>query len=404
VYLVQLKSTSDYELTDKNRIYALKIVFSLQQRSKKQLKQFCKNEYSLQMNLDSQFTVPVITYFIEQLDSSLLDNDWDVDPEYVQNGFNTLFVLMDLYDSSLKNRMKKYLSKDDVLCYMIQILNSIIDIQSHNIVHRDIKADNFLYNTAFNYISLADFGTAVKLRDDMKYNRREIQWDGYNVGMAPEILEESLEYIDGSKIDIYSIGILFSEMLNMVPNHDTSYGINLIGDLIDEDLLDIIDLMKSDNPDNRISAQFAKTRLCRHLWFDYSPDKFESLENWKELIFEQLSDKVEYLLEVDDLIKARYIISCNEEGMIIEESNEIIIDKITGNTNNKNEKITLETNEDEVHQWFTYFDNGKYSKWASNVEGLSGQDIISLNREDLGFVMVGMNSGLVMKLHKILHE
>jgi len=92
-----------------------------------------------------------------------------------------------------------------------QMALSISYLHSCNIVHRDIKGDNFLcerrdFTTAENRIVLTDFGAAVELRSpDMRLHEA----CGTTRYWAPEFYE--LDY--QIKVDIWALGVIIYNLL-----------------------------------------------------------------------------------------------------------------------------------------------------------------------------------------------
>merc|ERR1719265_3142774 len=88
---------------------------------------------------------------------------------------------------------------------------SIRHLHSHNIVHRDVKGDNFLcecrdLTAPENRIVLADFGVAVELRCP---NTRLHESCGTPRYWAPEFFD--LDY--HMKVDIWAVGVIIYNLL-----------------------------------------------------------------------------------------------------------------------------------------------------------------------------------------------
>jgi serine/threonine-protein kinase PpkA len=80
---------------------------------------------------------------------------------------------------------------------------------AHGVVHRDVKAENVLFDNADRPL-LADFGIAASKRD-----RTRVTNDGQAVGSGPYMAPEQAraELVDG-RADLYSLGVLTFEMVS----------------------------------------------------------------------------------------------------------------------------------------------------------------------------------------------
>jgi len=96
-------------------------------------------------------------------------------------------------------------TESDVVDFCKQMFSAIEYIHSLNIIHRDIKAENFLY-ARDGSVKLIDFGLAVRLRSDSEI-LKEV------VGSAHYIAPEMLDRRYSKPVDIWSAGILIFLML-----------------------------------------------------------------------------------------------------------------------------------------------------------------------------------------------
>jgi protein-serine/threonine kinase len=128
----------------------------------------------------------------ETLDIDLIDNC--IIFEYC-NG-NTLF------DYIINNKIDFF--KDKILQdYFTQIIRAIEYIHNNNVAHLDLKLENIMITD--NVIKIIDFGEACCL------NNKITGIHGTTPYIAPE--EFNLEYFDGTKVDIWALGIILYEMI-----------------------------------------------------------------------------------------------------------------------------------------------------------------------------------------------
>eukprot|EP00193_Tetraselmis_chui_P018008 CAMPEP_0177778428 /NCGR_PEP_ID=MMETSP0491_2-20121128/15947_1 /TAXON_ID=63592 /ORGANISM="Tetraselmis chuii, Strain PLY429" /LENGTH=296 /DNA_ID=CAMNT_0019297697 /DNA_START=106 /DNA_END=993 /DNA_ORIENTATION=- len=114
-------------------------------------------------------------------------------------------------DELLKNATRA-LDESTIKCILQQILRGLAACHSSGILHRDLKPSNILI-TMEGSIKLADFGLA---RPDNEGERPQYshavatRW--YR---APELLYGARSY--GRKVDMWSVGVIFAEMLGLGP-------------------------------------------------------------------------------------------------------------------------------------------------------------------------------------------
>jgi len=110
-----------------------------------------------------------------------------------------------------------------VRVYFRQVLEGLAYLHDHNIVHRDIKADNLLLSASDGVVRISDFGTSRKFSDVSALGCTSGDGDGGEGGqralmtvigtphfMAPEVITKAGH---GFPADIWSIGVTVIQLL-----------------------------------------------------------------------------------------------------------------------------------------------------------------------------------------------
>lgn len=116
--------------------------------------------------------------------------------EYCPNG--------ELYDYLVD---KGKLSEIQSCNYFLQILSAVEYLHEHNVVHRDLKAENLLLTEENKTIKIADFGFANYYKNDKPLST----WCGSPPYAAPELFK-GLQYV-GPPVDIWSMGVILYVMV-----------------------------------------------------------------------------------------------------------------------------------------------------------------------------------------------
>lgn len=116
--------------------------------------------------------------------------------EYCPNG--------ELYDYLVD---KGKLSEPRSCDYFLQILSAVEYLHEHNVVHRDLKAENLLLTEDYKTIKIADFGFANYYKLDTPLST----WCGSPPYAAPELFK-GLQYV-GPPVDIWSMGVILYVMV-----------------------------------------------------------------------------------------------------------------------------------------------------------------------------------------------
>lgn len=139
----------------------------------------------------------------------------------INNTTSILFIQMELCDCTFRDYINNNMNNNDIIVklnYFLEILYGIQYLHSLKIIHRDIKPTNiYMLN---NVIKIGDFGlstTNINNQEELLMSN-DIGTDFYN---APEIDTG----IYNQKIDIYSCGKIFLELLIIASTYCEKYTI-----------------------------------------------------------------------------------------------------------------------------------------------------------------------------------
>ena len=145
------------------------------------------------------------------------------------NKFEDVYMVTELMDADLHQiiRSKQKLSDEHYQYFVCQAFRGLHFVHSANVLHRDLKPGNLLVNANCDLI-ICDFGLArgyepVELTDYVI-----TRW--YR---PPELLLLSTRYT--SAVDIWSMGLIFAELLNrktLLPGRDYINQLNLVTDML----------------------------------------------------------------------------------------------------------------------------------------------------------------------------
>lgn len=120
-----------------------------------------------------------------------------------------LFLSMEyLQGGDLEERLTKGVSEETALRILRELVNALKFVHSKGIIHRDIKPANILFRQDDTLV-LTDFGIAKTINNDVGLTQA-----GMIVGSAAYGSPEQMQGLTlDTRTDIYSVGVLFLEML-----------------------------------------------------------------------------------------------------------------------------------------------------------------------------------------------
>lgn len=153
-----------------------------------------KHEYKITENLDLEGIVKILRLETEQN--------------------RLVLVLEDFGGQSLKQVLSnRKLEVVEFLNIAVQLAKGLVSLHSHNIIHKDIKADNIIINPKTGQVKLTDFSIASKLSKEKLQLTNPNQLEGTLTYMSPEQTGRMNRILD-YRTDFYSLGVTFYEMLS----------------------------------------------------------------------------------------------------------------------------------------------------------------------------------------------
>ena len=183
------------EETHTKKEYAMKTII-ISGLNKKEIED-AKKEAKILKNLDH----PNIIHFKEVFICKFPKLTLNIITEFADGG--------DLSQKIEKQKeLKTYFKEHLILDYFTQICLALYHIHSHNIIHRDIKAQN-VFLTKNGIIKLGDFGIAKNLANTWDLAKTVIGTPYY---LSPEIINNK-PY--NNKTDIWSLGVLLYQLVTL---------------------------------------------------------------------------------------------------------------------------------------------------------------------------------------------
>ncbi|GAA0160399.1 hypothetical protein LIER_43521 [Lithospermum erythrorhizon] len=121
----------------------------------------------------------------------------------------TLFIVMDYYPMTLKDKLVEKLEETEILHFFKQLMKGLKHIHEAGVIHFDIKPDN-LFIDEFNNLKIGDFGLAASTGESYGENFAGfVCFDTYFRAPEMQYLSRNLT----NKVDIFSAGAVLLEMV-----------------------------------------------------------------------------------------------------------------------------------------------------------------------------------------------
>ena len=153
-----------------------------------------------------------------------------------QNGLYVM-VLEDIAGRSLKRILAEEQPEEEALLKLaVKVVDILGSIHEQNVIHKDIKPSNIIWNPERDIVQVIDFDLAVKLSKE----RRDFQNSGVLEGSLPYISPEQTGRMNRNidyRSDYYSLGVVLYEMMTGIMPYPSSEMLEQIYSIIAKEAL-----------------------------------------------------------------------------------------------------------------------------------------------------------------------
>ncbi|XP_030573119.1 serine/threonine-protein kinase PLK4 [Drosophila novamexicana] len=181
---------------------------------------------------------------------------------------NYVYLILELADNGelhryMNQQMKRPFTEEEASSILRQVVDGLLYLHSHNIMHRDISMSNLLLSKDM-HVKIADFGLATQLK---RPDERHMTMCGTPNYISPEVVSHQSH---GLPADLWSVGCMLYTLLVGRPPFDTDAVQSTLNKVVHSDYTipshlsyearDLIDKLLRKNPHERISLE----QVLRH--------------------------------------------------------------------------------------------------------------------------------------------
>ena len=142
---------------------------------------------------------------------------------FIDGEKNSPFLVMPLYDGSLRTLLQAGIAPGEVLRYFAQLMDGVECAHLKNVVHRDLKPENVLYDQESDGLVLTDFGIA-RFAEDELFTAVESMDNDRLANFQYAAPEQRRRGADVNFLaDIFSLGLILNEMFTNEVPYGTEY-------------------------------------------------------------------------------------------------------------------------------------------------------------------------------------